>query len=309
MMIADRISSEKMLFDQLVAHGLIIPLGVDGVFGRGAVFEDVLTRFSHLAARAGVPDSPERLHFPPVIPRNLLENSGFLNAFPHLAGTIFSFEGSDAQHREMQEAIANGQDWARYQQMTEVALASAACYPVYASAAGILPAGGRTIDVTSYCFRHEPSADPTRLQSFRMREFIRLGTPDAVTSWREAWMERGADLLSSLGLAVRLLTASDPFFGRVGRMLASAQREQKLKFEAVVPIVSDEQPTAVMSFNYHGEHFSSKFDIRTGPNTLAHTACLGFGLERITMALFKTHGFEPSTWPTEIRRKLWASQS
>ncbi|GAC1321439.1 MAG: amino acid--[acyl-carrier-protein] ligase [Chloroflexota bacterium] len=308
-MISDRIASEKIVLDRLVAHGLIIPLGVDGVFGRGPVFEDVLTRFSELAGRAGRADSPERLHFPPVIPRNLLENSGFLNAFPHLAGTIFSFEGNDGRHREMQDAIANGQDWSAFQHMTDVALASAACYPVYATAPGILPAAGRAIDVTSYCFRHEPSADPTRMQSFRMREFIRLGTPERVASWRESWMERGVELLSSLGLPVRLVTASDPFFGRVGRMLASNQREQKLKFEAVVPVISDEQPTAVMSFNYHGEHFSSKFGIRTDADTLAHTACLGFGLERITMALFTTHGFDPRAWPSEIQGKLWASQS
>jgi seryl-tRNA synthetase len=141
-----------------------------------------------------------------------------------------------------------------------------------------------------------------------MREFIRLGTAAAVTSWRSSWMERGSALLESLGLPITLVVASDPFFGRVGRMLAATQREQELKFEIVVPVTSEERPTAVMSFNYHQEHFSSKFNIRTEPEVLAHTACLGFGLERIAMALYKTHGFEPTTWPTAIRRKLWPSQ-
>ncbi|MGI9146869.1 MAG: amino acid--[acyl-carrier-protein] ligase [Chloroflexota bacterium] len=305
----DLVSTEKWLYDQLVLHRLIVPLGVDGVFGRGPVFEDVLQRFSDLITIAGSSDDAEPLHFPPVIPRKLLEQSGFLNAFPHLAATIFSFAGTDAQHRELQQAVACGKDWSAYQKMTDVALASAACYPVYASTSGVLPAGGRVIDVTSYCFRHEPSEDPTRLQIFRMREFIRLGTADAVTSWRMSWMERGSALLESLGLQVRLVSASDPFFGRVGRMLAANQREQELKFEIVVPIISDERPTAVMSFNYHQEHFSSKFDIRTAPDTLAHTACLGFGLERIVLALLKTHGFEPRTWPHEIRRQLWPPPS
>ena len=33
----------------------------------------------------------------------------------------------------------------------------------------------------------------------------------------------------------------------------------------------------------------------------AHTACLGFGLERVVMALFKTHGFVTEKWPAPVR--------
>ena len=72
-----------------------------------------------------------------------------------------------------------------------------------------------------------------------------------------------------------------------------------------MPVTSVERPTAIMSFNYHQEHFSSKFGIRSSDDALAHTACLGFGMERIVMALFKTHGFVPGAWPAAIRQKLW----
>jgi hypothetical protein len=41
---------------------------------------------------------------------------------------------------------------------------------------------------------------------------------------------------------------------------------------------------------------------------LAHTACLGFGLERIVIALFKTHGFDPADWPEAIRQRLGFSR-
>jgi hypothetical protein len=37
--------SSKELYDGLVESGLIIPVGVQGIFGRNAVFEDVLARF------------------------------------------------------------------------------------------------------------------------------------------------------------------------------------------------------------------------------------------------------------------------
>jgi seryl-tRNA synthetase len=305
---ASLIAAEKRFYHGLVHHGLIIPLGVDGVFGRGAVFEEVVRGFSQLITTEAADQNAEALHFPPVIPRRLLEQSGFLASFPHLAGTVFSFEGTDAEHRELQHAVDDGADWSTHQTMTDVALASAACYPVYATSRGVLPAAGKVVDVSSYCFRREPSQDPVRLQSFRMRELVCLGAPGDVLNWRAAWIERSAALLESVGLAVKVVTAADPFFGRAGRLLAANQKELELKLEFVVPISAEERPTAVMSLNYHQEHFSSKFDIYTEPGVRAHTACLGFGLERIAMALFKRHGFDPSAWPFQIRSKLCPSR-
>ena len=64
-------------------------------------------------------------------------------------------------------------------------------------------------------------------------------------------------------------------------MLADSQKAQKLKFEVLVPVISPEQPTAVCSFNYHQDHFGRVFEIRTADGEVAHTACLGFGLERV----------------------------
>jgi seryl-tRNA synthetase len=143
------------------------------------------------------------------------------------------------------------------------------------------------------------------MQAFRVREFVRVGTPDVVVDWRDMWLTRGVELLRSLGLAARSDVASDPFFGRGGRMLAANQREQKLKFEVLVPVISETEPTAVCSFNYHQDHFSKIFEIKTSTGELAQTACLGFGLERCVMALFKTHGMVPAEWPSAVREKLF----
>ena len=98
--------------------------------------------------------------------------------------------------------------------------------------------------------------------------------------------------------------ASDPFFGRVGKMMAANQMDQRLKFEILVPVISSEKPTAICSFNWHQDHFSSKFAIRQADESTAHTACLGFGLERVTLALIKAHGFEPQAWPEAVRQQL-----
>jgi seryl-tRNA synthetase len=289
----------------LVKHRLIVPVGVPGIFGRGAVFEDVLERFNAMVSTLSKDDGAEVYTFPPVIDRKILERVNYLESFPHLCGAVFSYFGKELQARALSEQAHAGEPWGAMLGMTDVVMNPAACYPVYPSFTGVVPKGGRLVTMLNWVYRHEPSPEPTRMQSFRVREFVRAGTPDEVVEWRDMWLQRGVNLLLSLGLPAKSDVAADPFFGRGGKMLAVNQKEQKLKFEVLVPVISAENPTAVCSFNFHQEHFGATFDIRTQDGAVANTACLGFGLERIVMALFKTHGFEPDKWPQEVRRQLW----
>jgi seryl-tRNA synthetase len=292
-------------YDGLVKHRLIIPVGVQGAFGRGAVFEDVLERFNTLVSKVAIDDGAEVYTFPPIISRHLLEKVHYLDSFPHLCGAVYSFYGKDMQAKALAQKVNEGKPWGDELAMTEVTLNPAACYPVYPSFTGVVPSAGRIVSMLNWVYRHEPSPEPTRMQSFRVREFVKVGTPDQVLEWRDMWLQRGLTLLQSLGLAARSDVAADPFFGRGGKMLAANQKEQKLKFEVLVPVISAEDPTAVCSFNFHQEHFGSTFEIRTQDGKTANTACLGFGLERIVMALFKTHGFLAERWPSEVRQRLW----
>ena len=305
MKLKDPTPAEKAFYDDLVSAKLIIPSDVAGVFGRGPVFEDVLERFGRLVSDLAANDRAERMTFPPTLSRKTFERSEFLDSFPQLAGSVWSFDGNDAAHRELMERVHQGQEWGDLQKMTDVVLTPAACYPVYPTLTGRLPEDGRLVDMQMWVFRHEPSYEPTRMQCFRVREFVRVGTPDMVVEWRDMWLKRGQELLLSLGLPARAEVASDPFFGRGGRMLAASQREMQLKFEVVVPVTSDSKPTAVCSFNYHQDHFGKIFDIQTASGEVAQTACLGFGLERVVMALFKTHGVDPAQWPATTRKLLW----
>jgi seryl-tRNA synthetase len=292
--------------DELASHGLIVPVGVQGAFGRGAVFEDVLEAFNAILGRMATADKAERYTFPPVIDRTILERVDYLDSFPNLVGCVHSFFGKDRQARELSETIHKGEKWDHLLSGTAVSLNPAACYPVYPSLAkSRLPEGGRLVTMTNWVYRHEPSIEPTRMQSFRVREGVRAGRPSEVLAWRDMWLERGLELLTGLGLPARSDVASDPFFGRAGKMLQDGQKAQKLKFEILVPVISESDPTAVCSFNYHQEHFGEVFGIRDADGAVAHTACLGFGLERVVMALFKTHGFNPESWPQAVRSRLW----
>jgi seryl-tRNA synthetase len=241
-----------------------------------------------------------------VMPRHELERIGYLESFPHLAGSIFSFDGDERAAVEMGRRAAAHGDWSEFQRQTEVVLVPAACYPVYPviGARGRLGPVGATVDLGgSYVFRHEPSADPARMQIFHQREMVRFGDATSVAAWRDAWSNRALALAQGLGLDARLEVASDPFFGRTGRVLARSQREQALKFEVSVPIDSGE-PTAIASFNYHRDHFSTVYDIQLSDGSRAETACLGFGLERIVLALLHAHGLDPVGWPSAVRAEL-----
>lgn len=300
-------ADQAEFLSELIAAGLLLESGVPGVYGHSDVFEEVRERLAErLSAEAGSRGA-ERLRFPPVLPRRQLESSGYLSSFPHLAGSVYSFEGDEAQAQVQSERAAAHEDWSEFQEATELTMMPAACYPVYPAIArrGRLPEGGVFVDAGgAWVFRHEPSHDPMRRQIFHQHELVRIGEPDAVLEWRDEWADRGLSILRALGLDAELDVANDPFFGRRGRMLARNQQAEKLKLELLVPIAGPE-PTACASFNHHRDHFGSTYGLALSDGETAHTACLGFGHERIVLGLLRTHGFDPSAWPAAVRGELW----
>jgi seryl-tRNA synthetase len=290
--------------DLLVAHRLLLPTGVQGVYGRGTDFERVIDRFDAVVTRAAAPLAPEVLRFPPIFNRRHYEKIDHIRNFPDLMGSVQTFKGGDPEHRDMLGRFERSEDWSRDLAPAEVMMTPAICYPLYPSSTGTLPPGGRRVDLQGYAFRHEPSGDPARMQIFRMHELVRLGTPDEALGHRDHWLALGQEIFRSVGLATTPVIANDPYFGRGGKVQKAIQREQNLKYEFVIPICSEEKPTAIGSCNYHLDHFGAAFDIRTHDGAVAHSACVGFGLERVALALFRTHGLDLGEWPREVRDVL-----
>ena len=293
--------------DRLIAHGILVPSGVDGIYGRSGVFESIITGIDRLISEMGQDQEAEIVRFPPAMPKSIMQTSGYLNGFPHLAGTVHCFCGDDRAHAKLLEDLATGKDWTAGQKCVDLTLTPAACYPVYpmVAARGHLASTNQIVDVSSYCFRHEPSLDPTRMQMFRMREFVCLGKPHSVQRFRDDWLDRGQKLIEELALPFTVDLANDPFFGRGGAFMAKSQREQELKFELLVPVIDRDRPTACLSFNYHMDHFSEIWGLMTDDGILAHTACVGFGFERLALALLRHHGLDPSSWSRRVRSALW----
>jgi seryl-tRNA synthetase len=288
-----------------IAEALFEPMGADGVYARTALFDKAVDGLTSLITRHREPDT-EVLRFPPVMSRRQLEKSGYLTSFPHLVGCVSCLHGSEGDIRAVVDGFEAGHDWTPALSPADLVLSPAACYPVYPMVAsrGHVPKAGLLFDVTCDCFRHEPSQHLDRLQSFRMREYVCIGTPQQIDDFRERWMKRAQGIVDQLGLAPRIEQANDPLFGRDGKVVAMPGIEQPLKFELLVPLRSAERPTACVGFNDHRDHFGTTWGIRTERGETAHTGCVAFGIDRLAVALFWTHGLDLAKWPASVREAL-----
>ncbi|HEY5229825.1 MAG TPA: hypothetical protein VIJ11_02890, partial [Galbitalea sp.] len=57
----------------LIDAELLVPTGVDGLYGRSGAFEDIIDGIDRLVVSAGAGDDATRLRFPPLMPRVVFE--------------------------------------------------------------------------------------------------------------------------------------------------------------------------------------------------------------------------------------------
>jgi seryl-tRNA synthetase len=286
-------------------EALFRPMGVDGVYARTALYTHATERLEAYISKLREPEA-EIMRFPPVMSRAQLEKSGYLKSFPNLLGCVSALHGTEASIRAAADRHETGGDWTEALSSSDLVLSPAACYPLYpiAAARGTLPPGGWQFDIEADVFRHEPSKSLDRLQSFRMREFVRIGSPQEIVDYRERWLANAPRIAADLSLPHTIDVANDPFFGRVGQLMAVSQRQQALKFEMLIPYHAKAAPTACMSFNYHREHFGNVWNMRDERGEPAHTSCVAFGIDRLVVAMFANHGVDLDAWPAATRKAL-----
>ena len=293
--------------DALMAAGLLLEGGADGLPLRSGAFEEVTRGIEGLMACQMAGDGAEVMMPPPAMPMRLLERSGYMRSFPQLAGTVSCFCGDEAGHRRLVASLEGGEEWTGQQRPSAVSLIPAACYLTYGlvAARGALPMAGHRVAVEAWCFRHEPSPDPCRMLMFRMREGVFYGTPEGARAHRDLWLGRMAEMAGMLALPHSIEPANDPFFGRIGKMMARSQLELELKMELLIPVSDPAKPTACASVNLHLDSMGAKWGLGTEDGAVAHTACGAYGVDRLTLALFRHHGSDIAAWPAGVRAALW----
>ena len=285
------------------AAGLPLPTSAPGVHLYPDSFERVIALLNRGIDGLAADAAYTRLHIPPVIARATIEHAGYVSTFPQLLGTVHSFAGTPREWTELAPLADGSGPWYARQQISDLVLLPAACYPVYATLTGAdLLAEPAHFHVDATCFRQEASTETGRLRSFRMVELVTAGSPQHCLDWRTGWLDRMPRWLAALGLEVSVEVADDPFFGPGRKLYAAAQRMQELKFEFRVAVAPG-QVQAVASANLHKDHFGAAYGFRAGAET-GHTSCMAFGLERLALALIAVHGPDSATWPEGVRAVL-----
>lgn len=174
------------------------------------------------------------------------------------------------------------------------------CYHCYAARAGSQVEGNVAVTALTKCHRFEAAnhQDFGRLLEFSLREVIFLGEPDYVRDCREETLELVESLATDWQIYGELSPSNDPFFTADFAAKAGQQIRMAMKFEFGAAIPGRDKRLAVMSSNLHGPTFSKSFKIRR-PGGPLHTGCLGFGLERLALAILAQHG-DRTSWPAKL---------
>jgi seryl-tRNA synthetase len=267
----------KRLFD----GGWFGAPGVTGAYTFTPKFERVVSWVQGVLTETDPNGSAGPHLYPPVMPRHVIERAGYAEAFPHLLGLVRPYQDG--------ETVTD-----------DAVLVPAVCYAVYQQLADSSIDEPRQFDIVGYCYRHEATAELGRFRSFRVRDFVIVADADTALRWRDDWIGHGKTMFARLQLPVRVQPASDPFFGSVGRIMQTSQVMQELKWEFVVPVSDDDPGTAIASANSHKNHLGMRFGIGYRGPEAAHSACIGFGLDRIALALIHAHGDDLESWPEPL---------
>jgi len=228
-----------------------------------------------------------RMLFAPLLPVEDLETLDYFDNFPHLVLLVAPLE-ADSLMAGGGPAVREGAVPAAKLAAGRYALPSAACYSAYLHLRDSSLPSARYVTTVASCFRRESSYEGLRrLQGFRMREIVCIGSREAVQAHLSAFKPRILDLAVRLGLRLEVQPAVDPFFQpQQGRALMQQLFPVKEEF------VHDGS-LAVASVNFHRTFFGERCRIRLDAGGWASTGCVAFGLERWLAALLDAHRGDP----------------
>jgi seryl-tRNA synthetase len=293
-------------FDRLCAEGVVVPMGE----GQMALAEPLISLLDtidqHLVTMVREETSATQYRYPTLLRTETLRRCGYLSSFPHHLMFVTRLHGDSDTYAEFSNRAAAGDsanDLLALCGNTDYCLPPTMCYHTFQQLTDSQLAEPAAVTARGKSFRHESRYHEglARLWDFTIREMVFLGSRHYAHDARERIMTRACELVEDWGLEGRCEVASDPFFaGAATAARISSQRLLELKFELQLPIAGG-QRIACASFNFHDQHFGDGFRI-TGPQgSSVHSACAGFGLERLTLAIVSQHGTDPQAWPTALR--------
>lgn len=267
----------------------------NGQVAYGPALVELERRLDNLFLRWASDLGATEYRFPATIPAAALARAGYLSGFPHLATFPVSLDPSEANLRCFADThaldAACGVRLTRTSPVTEV-LTPAACYHCYLHWQTARLETPLYITTRGTCFRREQSYAPLQRQSaFTMREIVCIGSPAEVRGFLARCARRVRQFTRCIGLPLKWLHATDPFFNPMRQPGYILQKSAPLKTEMVYS-----GGLAIGSLNLHRDHFGRVFDIERA-GQIAHSGCIAFGLERWMHAVLHRFGTCPEHWP------------
>ncbi|WP_461209671.1 class-II aminoacyl-tRNA synthetase family protein [Desulfocurvus sp. DL9XJH121] len=233
---------------------------------------------------------PEHLHFLAHLPQDL----EILDEFAENAKGVTSWNKVDIPAPAQARLVNN----------------PSTCYHCYAARENTTLEANTALTVITKCHRFEAAnhKEYGRLLEFSMREVVFLGEPDYIRDCRAKTLDLVQALAEDWTLYGELTASNDPFFTNDYKAKSAQQHRLAMKMEYRMLIPGKDKRLAIMSSNLHGPTFSKAFNITMG-GRLINTGCLGFGLERLALAILAQHGMDPAAWPRGLREDYEAWRS
>ena len=173
---------------------------------------------------------------------------GYLETFPHLAGSVFALRGHrGATPARWPRRAGAPRGLERLQHQTDLVPDPGRLLPGLPGDRAPRAAAARRRDDRR---GRRPTCSATSRPATRrgcrcstMRELVRIGEPEAVQPGATTWRDRALDAAARRSASTPSSTSPPTRSSAApGRMLAVRQREQALKFEVLVPIAGPSRP-------------------------------------------------------------------
>lgn len=288
----------------LAEQGEIVSFG-RGRFGFGSKMVSLMDYFDLCIRRMAAEFGAGPRGFPTLIGADVLDRCRYLKNFPSALNLVVHLREDYDVLRDFAASAHWATDRLVYNQGSasdvECLLSPSVCFHWYSSLRDSQLRNAQAVTAIGKCFRYESSnlQGLERLWDFSMREIIFAGLASDVLANRERLVELSSRFLDSLGIAYEISTAVDPFFVDSFAVQSAYQQGFELKFELLAPLPYSGKKLAIGSINYHQDFFGRSFAIETSEGP-AHTACIGFGYERLLLAFLAQYGLDDTAWPEAV---------
>jgi hypothetical protein len=303
-------TSIEHMFEQLVEQGVADEVA-EGQVCVGEPFISLMNYFDGRLRSIAINQLGGREYqYPTLIRTDVLDRCGYFNSFPQFLMFVTRLHSDIDTYRDFLDQYKQSGDVRTFAlsqcENLDYCLPPTMCFHTYHQLRDRQLGEEQNLVVTSRgkSFRFESRYHLTleRLWDFTIREIVFVGARTFVLECRQAFMREVFRMIDEeFGLMGFCEVANDPFFcNQDTAEKIWSQKLLELKYELRLNVAAD-RTIAAGSFNFHEGFFGENFQIRRGERDWARTACVGFGLERLTYAFLCQYGLDQRAWPAAVR--------